>query len=176
MELWDLYDKNRNKTGKDWIRGNRLPDGYYRLVVHLAIFNDDGKMLIQQRQPFKNGWQNLWDISVGGSAQKGDDSNTAIERELREELGVIRDFSSARPKLILNFSNGFDDIYILNENIDLSTLTLQPEEVQAVKWATETEIIEMINDGIFIPYHPSLISALFHLKDHSGFHTRPDKQ
>ena len=48
-------------------RGEPMKDGDYHLVVHICIFNTDGKMLIQQRQPFKDGWSNLWDITVGGS-------------------------------------------------------------------------------------------------------------
>ena len=53
MELFDLYTAEREKTGKTMVRGDRTPDGYYRLVVHVCIFDREGRMLIQQRQPFK---------------------------------------------------------------------------------------------------------------------------
>ena len=88
MELWDLYTKEREKTGKTMMRGEAVPDGYYRFVVHICIFNDNGEMLIQKRQPFKSGWSGLWDVSVGGSAIAGDTSSQAAARELREELGA----------------------------------------------------------------------------------------
>ena len=52
MELWDVYDINRNKTGKTAVRGEGLPEGGYHLVVHVCIIGSDGRMLIQQRQPF----------------------------------------------------------------------------------------------------------------------------
>ena len=55
MELWDIYDKDRNKTGRTMKRGEPMKDGDYHLVVHICIFSSDGKMLIQQRQPFKDG-------------------------------------------------------------------------------------------------------------------------
>lgn len=29
MELWDVYDINRNKTGKTAVRGEGLPEGGY---------------------------------------------------------------------------------------------------------------------------------------------------
>ena len=86
MELFDLYTAEREKTGKTMVRGDRTPEGYYRLVVHVCIFDREGRMLIQQRQPFKQGWSNLWDISVGGSAVAGDSSRSAAERETLEEL------------------------------------------------------------------------------------------
>ena len=56
MELFDLYTADRVKTGKTMVRGEPVPEGCYRIVVHICIFNEQGQMLIQQRQPFKRGW------------------------------------------------------------------------------------------------------------------------
>ena len=53
-------------------------------------------MLIQHRQPFKSGWSDLWDITVGGSAVSGDTSQTAAEREVLEEIGYKLDLSNIR--------------------------------------------------------------------------------
>ena len=161
MEYWDIYDVERTKTGKTMLRGENFPDGAYHLVVHICIFNDKNEMLIQQRQPFKEGWPNMWDITVGGSAVKGDSSQTAAERELMEELGVKISLKGVRPHLTVNFDRGFDDIYLIEKNIDISELKLQPEEVQAAKWASREEILKMIEDGVFIPYYPSLINLFF---------------
>lgn len=99
MEYWDIYDAKRTKTGKTMLRGENFPDGAYHLVVHICVFNDKNEMLIQQRQPFKEGWPNMWDITVGGSAVKGDSSQTAAERELMEELGVKISLKGVRPHL-----------------------------------------------------------------------------
>lgn len=48
MELWDIYDKHRNKTGSAAVRGDELANAYH-LVVAVCIFNEEGRMLIQQR-------------------------------------------------------------------------------------------------------------------------------
>ena len=48
-ESFDLYDVNRNLTGKVLERGNKVPEGYYRLVVHVCVFGKDGRMLIQKK-------------------------------------------------------------------------------------------------------------------------------
>ena len=74
MELWDVYDKDRIKTGKTMVRGAEFEPDSYHMVVHVCIFNSKGEMLIQQRQPFKEGFPNLWDVTVGGSATMGDSS------------------------------------------------------------------------------------------------------
>lgn len=168
MEIWDLYDINRNKIKRTAVRGAELQSGDYHLVVHVCIFNSKGEMLIQQRQPFKEGWPNMWDITVGGSAVAGDTSQTAAERELYEEIGLKLDLQQIRPHLTINFERGFDDIYLIEENVDLNTLTLQYEEVQNVKWASQVEILAMIRNGEFIPYYESLIQLLFDCRKKYG--------
>ena len=174
MELFDLYTADRVKTDRTMVRGEQTPEGFYRMVVHVCIFDSEGRMLIQQRQPFKRGWSNLWDISVGGSAVSGDSSRSAAERETFEELGLVIDLKNVRPTLTIHFEHGFDDIYVLTMPVNLSSLKLQYEEVQAVRWASEDEILQMIDDGLFIPYEKSLIKLLFFRRNHRSSHTRSD--
>ena len=45
---------------------------------------------------------------------------------------------------------------------------------QAVRWAALEEILEMIDDGRFIPYEKGLIELLFFQRNHRGAHTRKD--
>ena len=131
-------------------------------------------MLIQQRQPFKRGWSDLWDITVGGSAISGDNSQSAAERETLEELGLSIDLSDVRPTMTIHWEHGFDDYYVLTQDVDLDSLRLQYEEVQAVRWATLDEILQMIDDGRFIPYEKSQIELLFFRRNHRSSHTRSD--
>ncbi len=169
MELWDLYDINRTKLSKTMFRGDLFEKDTYHLVVHVCIFNSKGEMLIQQRQTFKEGWPNMWDITVGGSATKGDTSQTAAERELFEEIGLKLNLQTLRPHITINFNNGFNDIYLVNKDVDMKELSLQYEEVQSVKWASNEEILSMIETGEFIPYFPSLISLLFEMRKQYGY-------
>ena len=170
MEQWNLYDLDRIPTGEIHERGKPMPAGRYHMVVHVVIFNAKGEMLIQQRQPFKEGWPNLWDITVGGSAVAGDNSRTAAQRETLEEIGLAIDLTDALPKLTIPFDVGFDDIYTLVMDVDLTALTLQESEVQAVRWASEAEVLQMLEDGRFIPYHRAFIELLFALRDSRGAH------
>lgn len=174
MELFDLYTKDRLPLNQTMNRGEPTPDGCYRLVVHVCIFNSNGKMLIQQRQPFKKGWPDMWDLSCGGSAVSGEDSRTAAEREVAEELGVAIYLEDTRPVLTIHFDEGFDDIYTITKDLQLSELLLQPEEVQAVKWASAEEIVALIDSGEFIPYHKDLIGLLFFMRNHRGTYTREE--
>lgn len=168
MELWDVYNRDRTKLSKTMVRGDKFESGSYHLVVHACIFNSKGEMLIQQRQPFKSGWPNMWDITVGGSAIAGDTSQTAIEREVFEEIGLKIDMQNIRPHLTVNFDRGFDDIYLIEKEVDINELKLQYEEVQQVKWATIDEIYQKLDEGIFIPYYKSLIKLLFDMRKQCG--------
>ncbi len=127
-------------------------------------------MLIQQRQPFKSGWPNMWDITIGGSAVSGETSQTAIEREIFEEIGLKIDLQNIQPHLTINFDTGFDDVYLIEREIDIKDIVLQYEEVQKVEWATLDEILQKIDNGIFIPYHKSLIQLFFDMRKNYGCH------
>lgn len=164
MELLDLYTKERILTNVQISRGVRVPKGYYRLVVHVCIFNEKGEMLIQKRTPNKK-WANKWDISVGGCVTAGETSNLSAEREIKEEIGLDVDLSDVRCNFTFNFEDGFDDIYLLNiNNLDITKLKLQASEVSEVKWATEEEIIKMIDNDEFITYYHSYIRMLFEFR------------
>ena len=174
MELWDLYTKDREKLGQTMQRGAPHPKGKYRLVVHIAIFNSHGQMLIQQRQGTKFGWPNMWDISASGSVITGETSSVAAERELGEELGLSVSFADRRPALTVHFPEGLGDVFVLEQDVDIASLILQEEEVQAVRWADEDEILRMIEEDAFIPYQPHFIGLLFYLRNHATLHIKPD--
>jgi len=169
MELWDVYDIHKIRTGKTVARGgNTLAEGEYHLTAHIALFSTEGKMLVQQRAACKDNWPSMWDITVGGAVVAGEDSATGAERELFEEIGIRHSFLGVRPHLTLHHKNVFCDCYIIVEDVDPTTLTLQECEVAAVKWASIEEIFEMMNNGSFIAYHESFIRLLFDMR---GGHT-----
>lgn len=174
MECFDLYDVNRNRTGKVLERGNKVPEGYYRLVVHVCIFGSDGRMLIQKRLKDKNGWSGMWDVTAGGSALAGDSSQQAASRELLEEVGIDHSLEGMRPAMTIYFDGGFNDIYTVNLDVDIDSLSLQPTEVEQVRWATEEEILDMLKKNEFVLYKSSFISLLFFLRNHNGAFTHDD--
>ncbi len=168
METWDIYNKDRNLTDKQMKRGDAFEQDAYHLVIHVCLFNLRGEMLIQQRQPDKEHWKNMWDVTVGGSAIAGEDSQQAAEREVREEIGYTLNLRNKRPSLTVNFENGFDDYYLIETDLNISSLSVPTEEVKQVKWASKDDMINMISEGLFIPYHESLIDLLFDMRYNMG--------
>lgn len=173
MELWDIYDIDRVRTGRVAQRGKPaseggLGEGEYHLVVHICVFNGRGQLLLQQRQKDKEGYPNLWDVSAAGSALAGENSAAAASRELREELGLVHDFTKERPFWTTHFERGFDDWYFIRIEANINDLRLQPEEVQDAKWADLAELERMLDSGEMVPYYRDLVRLWFVMKDHRG--------
>lgn len=173
MELWDIYDIDRVRTGRVAQRGKPaseggLGEGEYHLVVHICVFNGHGQLLLQQRQKDKEGYPNLWDVSAAGSALAGENSAAAASRELREELGLVHDFTKERPFWTTHFERGFDDWYFIRIEANINDLRLQPEEVQDARWADLAEIERMLDSGEMVPYYRDLVRLWFVMKDHRG--------
>lgn len=168
MELFDLYDAARRPTGRTMVRGDAVPDGLYRLVIHVCVFNSRGEMLIQQRQTCKKSWPGMWDVSVGGCVTAGEDSRQGACRELREELGLEADFEHLATAITTTFTGGFDDFFVLHTDLDPAGLKLQASEVRAAKWACRDEVMTLLERGQFIPYHKGLMEYIFFRADHNG--------
>ena len=71
---WDIYDVNRQRTGRIIERPSSWGQVAYHLIIHVAIFDPENRMLIQRRSPSKHAWADLWDVSAGGSALAGEES------------------------------------------------------------------------------------------------------
>ncbi|MCR5482008.1 MAG: NUDIX domain-containing protein [Clostridia bacterium] len=184
MEILDLYDRYRHRSGKTMVRGDAVPDGFFRMVIHICIFGSDGRILIQKRCKDKKTWPDLWDFSVGGAVASGEESQEAASRELLEEIGIVHDFSKERPAMTVCFDVGYNDFYILDESSgdallladgtrwdeDLSKLKLQREEVSDIMWASEAEVLEMISSRKFVNYHKPLAELIFSMHKQRGAH------
>lgn len=169
MEQFDVYDDERIKLNKVLDRGTPLTGHENRLTIHICLFNEKNEMLIQFRQSTKKHWPSLWDVSVGGNSQAGENSRQTAQRELEEELGIVYDFSNTRPHITINFQNGFDDFYLLKiEDKDTSEFVIQENEVQEVKWVSKQELSNLIDEGKFIPYIKSFLFSLFDMNQQYG--------
>jgi len=57
-------------------------------VVHLHLFNSKGELYLQHRPAWKDVQPDKWDTAVGGHIDWGEDVQTALFREVREEIGL----------------------------------------------------------------------------------------
>ena len=150
MELWDLYNERRELTGRDHVRGEEVPQGCYHLVVHIWLQNSKGEFLITKRSPNK-GFPNMWE-PTGGSALAGDDSLSAALREVREETGLVADPEKGRCVLSFLRDDNFLDVWLFRQDFDLADVVLLEGETCDKMYATMDQILEMYENGNFVPY------------------------
>ena len=143
MEIWDLYDENRRLTGETMIRGNRVPEGRYHLVVDALFLNSRGETLLQRRAHDKPVMPDIWSVT-GGSALRGEDSAAAIRRETREEMGFTPDLENGKVLLsdrMTGETGGyFRDVWLFFQSVPLEEMRFQPEEVQDGQWILPEKI------------------------------------
>jgi len=141
-EYNDIYDADRNLTGRVHLRGTPWRKGEYGLVVCVWVYDGKGNLLMTRRAPEKS-FPGTWENS-GGAARAGETSRQAITRELAEETGI-----RAAPEEFELLCDGRDksfhyDFYCLKKAIPLERVVLQPGETDDAKWVSLAQVHEMI--------------------------------
>lgn len=150
MEIVDIYDGKKNKTGKTVERNTKPELGEYRLSIHIWITNSKGELLIQRRSANKKMFPNMWN-ETGGAASTGETSEMTCAREFEEELGVKPNMDKA--ELIGSIKRKYDyvDVWHIEQDIDLNNIQMQEDEVSEVKYVTIDELKKIIKDKEFVP-------------------------
>lgn len=167
-ELWDVYDENRNLTGRLQRRGDALESGDYHLVVYIWVMDHEGYFLLTKRSPNK-GFPNLWE-TTGGSALAGDDSLTAALREVKEETGLVLRPECGKRILTEKGENFFGDYWLFRQDFDLAEVVLQEGETCDKMRANEETIRAMRAAGEFVPcrHLDEIFTAARELREKEG--------
>ena len=166
-ELFDVYDLDRLPTGQTLPRGEMHDPAQCQVVIHVCLFNREGKLLIQRRSFRKKGFPGHWNFSVGGGVLAGETVREAAMRELKEELGIELEIPGPAA-VTLAFKGGYDDYFLADWNGRLEDLRPDPEEVIDVRWVTREELLAMLASGEFAPFWPSFSELIFDQHKHMG--------
>jgi len=156
MEFLDIVDDQDEVVGKASIKeiyDKKLP----HRIIHVLIFNSEGKIVLQMRSKEKKFCPQHWCTSVGGHVSSGESYEEAAGREFEEELGKSEEISligndvyedgRGLKKFLRVFKTTFDGPFEINQ-----------EEVESVDYFSLEEIQEMINKGE--KFHPELLFLL----------------
>lgn len=126
------------------------------LVVAAAIIDSDGRVLLTQRPKGKQ-LEGLWEFP-GGKLDAGEKPETALIRELKEELGIDVTESCLAP---LTFaSHAYENFHLLMPLYVLRRWkgTVTSRESQAMKWVHARDLRQY-------PMPPADLPLIPHLQD-----------
>jgi len=83
--LLDPSGRPIGRAGKVGIHGPSTP---LHLAFSIFLFDDQGRMLIQQRARAKKTWPGIWSNACCGHPMPGEALEAAAHRRLHEELGI----------------------------------------------------------------------------------------
>lgn len=128
------------------------------LVSAVALIDPDGRILLAQRPEGKS-MAGLWEFP-GGKIEPGETPETALVRELHEELGIETWNSCLAP---LSFaSHSYDDFHLLMPLFACRKWngTPMPREGQVLKWARVNQLRDFPMPPADLPLIPVLRDLL----------------
>lgn len=145
-ELWDIYDINKNKTGRFAERGiYKFKKGEYHIVSVALIMNSKNEILITRRAETKKSEPLKWELT-GGSIKAGETSLQGILREIKEEIGLIfteKDAIFLKEIRKDKIPPDFKDIWLFKKDVKLEDIKFTDGEVIDAKWATIEQFLQI---------------------------------
>ena len=142
MEYNDIYDANRQLTGRVHRRGTSWKPGEYGLVVCVWVYDGKGNLLMTRRAKGKS-FAGTWENS-GGAAKAGETSRQAIARELFEETGIRAQEQEFRLIDSDQDAHTIYDFYCLQRQTPIEDIVLLPGETDGAKWVSFAQVHQMI--------------------------------
>lgn len=162
-EILDLYTRDGKPTGRTLVRGETQPDNLVHPVCDVWITSSAGEVLIQRRSLTKPNFPGRWCCSAGGCVQHGEAPLEAALRETQEELGLTLDPAKGRLLFVTVGRKALHQVWLFRQDAPLDTLTMQPEEVCALRYVTPAVLEQLVLDGtefVNVAYLPQLLAAL----------------
>lgn len=172
MEIY-IVDRDDNEIGTKEITTVDWTNDIYRASA-IWLFNDDGEVLIAQRAFTKEHSPGTWGPSAAGIIEIGDWYENNILNEVKEEIGITLSTNDliVGPKPLVKSENPnrqyFTQYFFARYNGEAEKLTLQEDEVAAVKWINTEELLvaAQTDPDTYSDIRPAIINAL---KDHEAY-------
>ena len=119
-------------------------------AVHVLVFDRAGRLFLQKRSALKDTAPGLWDTSVGGHMQPGEQPEEAARREFQEELGVTP--GPLTPAYRYEWSTAYEtELIIAFACRHEGPFQLQAEEIDDGRFWSDSEINAHLGRGLFTP-------------------------
>lgn len=145
-ELLDIVDDNDHVIGQE-SRAIVHQRGLQHRGVHVFLFTDDGKMLIQKRSADRAASPSLLDCSISEHVKAGEDYHDAAVRGMKEELGVEGIEIERLTKFRMNYGVNDNEISELYQGVVHPELVqFDPVEIESVMYLSMDELRRMLEE------------------------------
>lgn len=151
-ELFDVVDEEDRVVGQA-TRAEVHRKKLWHRAVHAWVFNAAGQVFLQKRSQLKDMAPGRWDSSCSGHLDAGEDYDTAIVRELGEEIGLRVE---AVPERILReragAATGWEFVWVYRLRSE-GPFELHPAEIDRGEWRDPSELTTAIKQapGAYAP-------------------------
>lgn len=150
MELWDAYDAEGNKQGFDLVRGQPVPAGSFHVVAEIAVRHADGSFLLTRRDLAKPSYPGYWELTVGGSVQKGEGWLSGAHRELLEETGIDARELTPAFRVVRPQNRTIYVGYLCRYDGPKDAVVLQESETIDYRWLAPRELLDFVETPHFV--------------------------
>ena len=119
-------------------------------VVHLHVFNSHGDLYLQKRPEWKDIQPGKWDTAVGGHIDYGELLEEALQREVREELGITGFKSEFVDKYVFESQRERELVYVHRTTYD-GEIHPSLDELDGGRFWSMQEIHDAIGKNVFTP-------------------------
>ena len=148
-EIFPIVDEQGNTVGRATRGECHSGSMLLHPVVHLHLFNSRGDLYLQHRPKWKDIQPDKWDTAVGGHVDYGEAITQALQREVREELGLTElEFRFLKSYV---FESKVEREYV---NVYMAVSDSEPnpsDELDGGRFWSRAEIEKSIGAGIFTP-------------------------
>jgi len=144
-EIFDIVDINDRVIGTA-PRSKIHARGLLHRAVHLWIFHPDGRLLLQKRSLTKDREPGRWTSSVSGHVNSKEDYDTAMHREIPEEIGIRTSTCKdlVRMKYFPACKETDQEFVWLYQATHPGPFQPDPHEVAGLEWLTPAQIDQML--------------------------------
>lgn len=128
------------------------------LVVAAALVRNDGRVLVQQR-PTDRRHGGLWEFP-GGKVEAGEAPETALARELGEELGIVVAPGDLVPLAFSSDPAGARSLVLLLYRLTVWSGEPQAIEAPAIRWLRRAELVDLPMPPADLPLIPALTNTV----------------
>ncbi len=149
-ELFYLVDKNDKVLGSIARQQAHNDRTKIHRSVYVVVTNSSKQILLQKRSKRKDTFPGFWAMSVGGHVTYGQTYEQAVEREIKEELGITPPLKYVTKEF---YDTGLEQEYsaIYSTDMEETPTGYDRTEVDEVKWVDIDSLAEFLKNEDVTP-------------------------